>query len=200
MKARQCRSNEARVFATQGGGGSPMSLRNSAGSVITSLKRLGIIADNFTRGRNQSYRDPSDRIRWRFHSGTSGVRKSGEAHIGPFELCPCRVPSLDEAPNCAKRLLCTRQLHRFERRGFMPQEFETCPVWGATTFLSQLEPPSLLTAAPSVHSERIPNIPRVLACRGFPQVGREVSRGARSTPRGEAEPHVFTCEFSGFSG
>ena len=74
------------------------------------------------------------------------------------------------------------------------------PKGGATTFLPQLRASVLLTAAPRVSLARIPNIPIVFPRRAFSPVGREASGGPSSTPRVEAEPHVFTCEFSGFSG
>ena len=70
-------SKETIVFATQGGGGSPMSLRNSAGSVITSRKRIGVMADNLTRVfRRYSFLRTSD------------VPSLGETHVCPFESYP----------------------------------------------------------------------------------------------------------------
>jgi len=58
----------------------------------------------------------------------------------------------------------------------------------------------LLTATPRVSLARIRNIPQVfrasLVLSGF----KESFAGCKLNPRVEAEPHVFTCEFSGFSG
>jgi hypothetical protein len=41
------------------------------------------------------------------------------------------VPSLDGDIVSAHMRLLKTELHWFERMGFMPQKFETCPVWGA---------------------------------------------------------------------
>jgi hypothetical protein len=71
---------------------------------------------------------------------------------------------------------------------------------GATTFLPQLVAPVLLTAAPCVFMARIRNIRHVVARLWVSPVGREVVRGCGCNPKVEAEPHVLTCEFSGFSG
>jgi hypothetical protein len=74
------------------------------------------------------------------------------------------------------------------------------PCRGATTFLPQHQDRVLLTASPTASVACIRNIPRVLARRAFSPFGREVLLVASSTPRVEAGPHVFPCEFSGFSG
>jgi hypothetical protein len=72
--------------------------------------------------------------------------------------------------------------------------------WGANTFLPQLKPPILLTAAPAADFSRIRHIPQVLVRHALSPVGKEALRGSKLNPRIEAEPHVFTCELSGFSG
>jgi hypothetical protein len=59
-----------------------------------------------------------------------------------------------------------------------PHKFETCPDWGATTFLRQLEVRMLLTAARTVSLARIRHIPQVLAGRVFSPIGREAHQRA----------------------
>ncbi len=71
---------------------------------------------------------------------------------------------------------------------------------GAKTFLPQLRAAVLLTAALSVSLARIPNVPQAFPRGASSPVGREAARGCGRNPMVEAEPHVFTCEFSGFSG
>lgn len=49
-------------------------------------------------------------------------------------------------------------------------------------------------------SALIPNIPQALARQCSLRVEERHRGGASSTPKVEAEPHVFTYELSGFSG
>jgi hypothetical protein len=57
-----------------------------------------------------------------------------------------------------------------------------------------------LTASPAASVTRIRNIPQVVARRAFSPVGKETPRGCELNPRVEAEPHVFSYQFSSFSG
>lgn len=68
--------------------------------------------------------------------------------------------------------------------GFTPQKFETCPVWGANTFLPQLEARILLTAAPAAGIARIRHIPQVIVRRALSPVGKEALRGSKLNPQG----------------
>jgi hypothetical protein len=72
-------------------------------------------------------------------------------------------------------------------------------LWGAKPSACQIPTPIILTAAQAATVARIRQIPQVLARRAVSPVGKETARGRKLNPRVEAEPHVFTCELSGFS-
>jgi hypothetical protein len=72
--------------------------------------------------------------------------------------------------------------------------------WGATLPASQIHRPIILTAAPAATIARIRHIPQVLMRPAVSPVGKETARWCTLNPRVEAEPHVFSYQFSGFSG
>ena len=73
-----------------------------------------------------------------------------------FEMHPTWVPSLDGMASSARILFFGKELLRFERTLFRPQEFETCPGWGATTIDSFFQP------------ERFCSVPEAPSQRAFP--------------------------------
>ena len=72
--------------------------------------------------------------------------------------------------------------------------------WGAIPFAYQIPTPIVLTAASAATVARIRHIPQVFARRAVSPVGKETARGCKLNPRVEAEPHVFSYQFSRFSG
>ena len=62
------------------------------------------------------------------HNFVAAIRKLPRI---AFETYPTGEPSLDARAIETTNPNLVNPLIRFERRGFMPQEFETCPRWGA---------------------------------------------------------------------